>query len=269
MSRVHRISRQSGRAVLAAAVVVVGLTTVSGPADATAKVPRISIALVSPAGGSSLDRYAASPVFRWQIQTGGSAKLYGSGRLEVSTTPTFSKRVTARFDCGYSPGDCMTQFHWGDQRPFWYDQADPCSDIPADGNCGVPAPSLYWRVRYQPVGGKSWSSPIGVMHFASPSDTTPPAANALPSTSAYGAPAVFHFKASDNRETVRDEVQLYAGGTAIFGARTEWDQVGSTPERLMYQPLPTTIQAGTYKWCLTVFDLADNQDTDCSTYTIT
>jgi hypothetical protein len=265
--RPHAPAKRVFFAVLALAVVTA--LAAGGGASGASKIPSISIQLLGPATGISIPRYAASPVFQWRIEPRGAAHLYGSGRLEVSTTASFSKEVAARFDCGYSPGDCMTEYQWSNKWPFWYDQADPCSSIPPAGNCGTAPSTLYWRVRYQPVGGKSWSSPVGTLRFATPADSKPPTANALPSGSPYGQQGVFHFDAADNGGVIRDEVQLFDGNTVVFGARTDWDNVGITPERLMSEPFPTSIEPGTYRWCLTVFDFADNQASDCSTYTIT
>ena len=91
-------------------------------------------------------------------------------------------------------------------------------------------------------------------------------------TSAYGSNATVYFHAGDNSGLVRDIVQLYdSSGTVVYGVRTEWNSVATSG--LSYQyitlPLPPSIQAGTYKDCVTVVDQNDNKATDCATYTIT
>jgi hypothetical protein len=250
-----------------AAVALCALVSSAAPA-ATRKAPRISIVLGAPGAGTLVARYGASPVFHWQIETPSGTTPWGSGRLEVSTTRTLAKEVVERFNCGYEPGDCPTQFQWKDVWPYWYDQSDPCSSIPAVGNCATPPPFLYWRVRFEPVGGRSYSSRVVTLRRPAPTDIQPPTANAIAGTSVYGATARFYFYATDNSGVTRNEIELYDGSQVVYGARTRWDTSDTTTERYMDVSLPTTVDPGAYRWCLTLFDYADNQATDCASYTV-
>ena len=94
----------------------------------------VAIALLGPTNNTTVARYGASPTFDWKITMTGRPPARGSGRLEVSTSPTFSQSAVFRFDCGYSPGDCPTSYQWPNQTPFWYDQANSCSDVPPVGS---------------------------------------------------------------------------------------------------------------------------------------
>jgi hypothetical protein len=251
--------------VLAAAAAI----SASGASGST-PAPRIAITLLGPTAGTVTPRYGPSPAFSWLINASGKAPLHGSGRLEVSTTASFAQMATWRFDCGYSPGDCVMHHQWPAVAPYWYDQANSCDDVPPVGSCNTLSKLLYWRVRYQPVGGKSWSSRTGIVRRSISSDTTAPKVQADPGSAQYGAPARVLFWVDDDSGVTRDIVQIYDGGKVIFGMRTEWNDVNTDDLSYRYLdlPLPTTIEPGTYRWCLTAQDRADNRATDCALYTI-
>jgi hypothetical protein len=271
------VSRVRSRAAIAALALAV-CVLVAGPASGanhktrTAKFS-VAIALLGPTNGTTVARYGASPTFSWKISLTGKPPARGSGRLEVSTSPSFNQSAVFRFDCGYTSGDCPSSYQWPNQTPFWYDQANSCSDVPPSGtNCGSLSTTLYWRVRYEPVGAKSYTSPVGVLQRSAPTDTRPPTVNALNGTSAYGSNATVYFHAGDNSGLVRDVVELYdSSGNVVFGVRTEWNTVPTSGQSYQYitLPLPPSIQAGTYKSCVTVVDQNDNRATDCAIYTIT
>ncbi len=250
----------------------------AGPASAakqkvkTAKFS-VAISLLGPANGTTVVRYGASPDFAWRITLTGEPPARGSGRLEVSTSRSFAQSAVFRFDCGYSSGDCPTSYQWPNQTPYWYDQANSCSDVPPSGtNCSGLSTTLYWRVRYEPAGAKSYSSPVGVLQRSAPTDTKPPIVNTVVGSSPHGSNATVYFHAGDNSGLVRDIVELEdSAGNVVFGVRTEWNVVatGGTSYRYITLPLPLSVQAGTYKACVTVVDQNDNKATDCATYTIT
>lgn len=231
----------------------------------------IAITLLSPVTAAVVPRYGPSPVFDWLIKSTSAAPLHGSGRLEVSTTSDFAQSAIWRFECGYSAGDCIQHHQWLATSPYWYDEANSCDDVPAVGKCGALSKTLFWRVRYQPVGGKSWSSPTGRLQRSVTSDSTRPKVQAENGSAAYGVAARVLFWVSDDSGTTRDIVQIYDGGQVVFGMRTQWDSVNHTSLSYRYLdlPLPASIEPGTYRWCLTAQDQSDNRGTDCATYTIT
>jgi hypothetical protein len=248
---------------------VVSLCAIGG-SDGAKSIPNLAIQLVAPAGGTVVPRYGSSPVFAWRINARGLPTPKGSGRLEVSTTRSFAQEAIYRFDCGYSPGDCVPHFQWPNTTPHWYDMANSCSDVPPVGLCNGLSTTLYWRVRFQPVGGRSYTSPIGILQRSTPTDVTPPTAQAQPGTSAYGDPAQMLFWASDRSNVVRYVVELYNGdGKVVDGARTDWRTIAGNYYTYVDLPLPTTVGPGAYKFCVTVLDQSDNSATDCAPYTIT
>jgi hypothetical protein len=208
-------------------------------------------------------------MFRWRISAPGGALLHGSGRLEVSTTPTFTQEAIMRFDCGYSPGDCVAHYRWGTTEPHWYDMANSCSDVPPVGNCNGISRTLYWRVRFEPVGGRSYSSPVGVLARAMSTDTVPPQTQAEPGTSPYGQPARVFFWVQEASGTARYVIQLYNGSKVIYGARTDWQHAVGHFETYVDLPIPATIRAGLYHFCVTVVDQADLKASDCAPFAIT
>jgi hypothetical protein len=245
------------------------LCAVAGSQEAKT-IPNVSIQLVSPASGATIPRYGASPVFAWRLYAHGLPTPKGSGRLEVSTTRSFTQEAIYRFDCGYSPGDCVAHFQWPNSSPHWYDMANSCSDVPPEGsNCGSLSTTLYWRVRFQPVGARSYTSPIGILQRSAPTDTTPPTAQAQSGSSVYGGPARMLFWAGDKSGVVRYVVQLYDGSTMVFGARTDWQSIVSPYYTYVDLPLPPTVEPGSYRFCVTVIDQSDNSTTDCAPYSIT
>jgi hypothetical protein len=264
----------SGGWAALALLVAVALTSAAGPASGAKtrpkiSAPKITIQLVSPAVGTVVPRYGGSPMFHWTIATMGLAPLHGSGRLEVSTSPTFDQMATARFDCGYSQGDCMTRFQWNNGSPHWYDLANSCADVPPVGDCSSPSRVLYWRVRYQPVGGRSYTSPTWMLRRATSPDTVAPVANADPGSAPYGQLARVTYSVDDGGGATRFVAELYDGSTVVFGARTDWNPARGFYKSFWDLPLPADVGPGTYRWCFTVSDLADNSDTDCAPYTIT
>lgn len=258
------------RAVLAITVAVVAAFFVVAGSREAKTIPNVSIQLVSPGSGAVVQRYGPSPVFSWRISARGLPPPKGSGRLEVSTTRSFAQEAIYRFDCGYSPGDCVPHFRWPDSSPHWYDMANSCSDVPPAGtNCGSLSTTLYWRVRFEPVGGRSYTSPIGILQRSPPADTSPPTARAEAGSSTYGSPARMLFYAGDPSQVVRYVVQVYSGRSMVFGARTDWRTISGLYYTYVDLPLPTTVGPGTYKFCVTVIDRSDNKQTDCAPYSIT
>ena len=264
------VSRLLPRVVAAGMVAVAATLCLAGASNEAKSIPNVAIQLVAPSSGSVVARYGASPVFAWRISARGLPPPKGSGRLEVSTTRSFAQEATYRFDCGYSPGDCVPHFRWPNASPHWYDMANSCSDVPPEGVCNGLSTTLYWRVRFQPVGGRSYTSPIGILQRSTPTDVTPPTAQAQPGTSAYGDPAQMLFWASDRSNVVRYVVELYNGdGKVVDGARTDWRTIAGNYYTYVDLPLPTTVGPGAYKFCVTVLDQSDNSATDCAPYTIT
>src|SRR5262249_28474129 len=205
--------------VAAGLLAVVAALAAAGASVEAKAIPGLSIELVSPARGSAVPRYGASPVFTWRISARGLPPPKGSGRLEVSTTRSFAQEAVYRFDCGYSPGDCVPHLQWPSSAPHWYDLANSCSDVPAVGsNCGSLSTTLYWRVRFEPVGARSYTSPIGVLRRSAPTDTTPPTAKAESGSSQYGGPAPLLLLAGDP-----------SGGGPLAGALSRGVGAGSSP----------------------------------------
>ena len=128
---------------------------------------------------------------------------------------------------------------------------------------------LYWRVRFQPAGGRSYSSPIGMLQRSAPNDTRSPTAKAEAGSSDYGDPARILFWASDASNVVRYVVQLYEGRKMVFGARTDWRPIRGNYYTYVDLRLPVGIGPGSYKFCVTVIDQSDNDTTDCARYAIT
>jgi len=232
-------------------------------------IPNVAIQLVSPRSDSVVARYGPSPMFTWRISARGLPPPRGSGRLEVSTTRSFAQEAVYRFDCGYSPGDCVSHFRWPSGSPHWYDLANSCSDVPPEGSCGRLSTTLYWRVRFQPVGGRSYTSPIGILERSSPTDRTRPTVRAEAGSSDYGGPARMLFWAGDRSNVVRYVVQLYdSAGKMVFGARTDWRRITGNYYTYVDLPLPASVGPGSYKFCVTVIDQSDNDKTDCAPYAI-
>jgi len=258
------------RAALAGLLAAAAALCAVGGSNEAKSIPNVAIQLVAPSSGSVVARYGASPVFAWRISARGLPPPKGSGRLEVSTTRSFAQEATYRFDCGYSPGDCVPHFRWPNASPHWYDMANSCSDVPPEGVCNGLSTTLYWRVRFQPAGGRSYTSPIGILQRAMPTDVTPPTARAEAGSSQYGGPARMLFWASDKSGVVRYVVQLYdIDGKMVFGARTDWRTITANYYTYVDLPLPETVEPGAYKFCVTVIDQSDNQATDCAPYSIT
>ncbi len=227
--------------------------------------------LVSPANGSVVPRYGPSPLFRWRITEAGAAPASGSGRLEVSTAPSFAQSVIYSFDCGAAAGACPEKHRWPASQPYWYDLANSCSDVPPVGSCGGLSRTLYWRVRYEPAGAASSTSPVGVLERAVSADRTRPLVTTVPGSSRFGGTAAVTFFVSDGSGSVRDIVELEAGARVVFGVRTAWTAVARVRRsfRSIVLPLPPTIGAGRYRVCVTAQDQADNRATSCAAYTIT
>ena len=55
----------------------------------------------------------------------------------------------------------------------------------------------------------------------------------------------------------------------MFGARTDWRPGVGPYYTYVDLPLPVSVGPGTYRFCVTVIDQADNQTTDCAPYSIT
>jgi hypothetical protein len=258
------------RAALAISVVVTAAFFIVASSREAKAIPSVSIQLVSPGSAAVVERYGSSPVFSWRIRARGLPPPKGSGRLEVSTTRSFAQEAIYRFDCGYSRGDCVPHFQWPNSSPHWYDLANSCSDVPPAGtNCGRLSTTLYWRVRFQPIGGRSYTSPIGILQRSAPADTRPPTARAEAGSSTYGSPARMLFHAGDRSGVVRFVVQLYNGSKMVFGARTDWRTITGLYYTYVDLPLPTGVGPGNYKFCVTVIDRSDNKKTDCAPYSIT
>jgi len=258
------------RAAAGLVAAAAALAAVAGSGGAKA-IPSLSIQLVSPTPGGVVPRYGASPVFKWRISARGLPAPKGSGRLEVSTTRTFTQEAIYRFDCGYSPGDCVPHFQWPDASPHWYDMANSCSDVPPEGSgCGSLSTVLYWRVRFQPVGAQTYTSAIGMLRRSAPTDSKAPTAKAEAGSSDYGGPARMLFWASDASNVVRYVVELYdSSKEMVFGARTDWRTISGNYYTYVDLPIPPSIGPGSYTFCVTVVDQSDNHATDCAPYAIT
>jgi hypothetical protein len=265
---VGNANRAVSRIVVAGVVAAFVAFGSVGASTGAKAVPNISIRLLAPISGTIVPRYGASPYFTWLITAHGQPPPKGSGRLEVSTTPTFSQEAILRFDCGYNPGDCVPHFQWPDSTPHWYDMANSCSDVPPVGNCLGVSKQLYWRVRFQPVGGRSYSSSIGVLQRSLSPDSVAPSVRAEGGSSDYGGPARMLFWAGDNTGLTRYVVQLYDGTKMVFGARTDWRSGVGPYYTYVDLPIPPSVKPGGYRFCVTVIDQADNKKTDCAPYSI-
>jgi hypothetical protein len=266
-----KVSLLAVLAVLAAVALVPTAAAPAAGASRQAAGVSVRVLLVSPAGGTIVPRYGPSPLFRWRITESGRAPARGSGRLEVSTSPTFAQSAIYSFDCAAAAGGCPQAHRWPGTQPYWYDLANSCSDVPAVGSCRTLSRVLYWRVRYEPAGAASATSPVGVLERAVSSDRTPPAVKTVAGNSRVGATAAVEFLVSDGSGVVRDIVELESGASVVFGVRTAWTTVARTRQsfRFIVLPLPPTIGAGVYRVCVTAQDQADNRATDCAPYTIT
>jgi hypothetical protein len=258
------------RAAVSGALAVLAAFGAAAGSQEAKTIPSLSIQLVAPGPSTVVPRYGTSPVFTWKIDAHGLPTPKGSGRLELSTTRSFAQEAVYRFDCGYSAGDCVPHFRWPNVSPHWYDMANACSDVPPEGTgCGSLSTVLYWRVRFEPVGGRSYTSPIGVLSRSAPASTAPPTAKAEGGSSDYGGPARMLFWASDPSNLVRYVVQLYDGTKMVFGARTDWRTISGNYYTYVDLPLPPSVGPGAYKFCVTVIDQSDNDATDCAPYSIT
>ncbi len=252
-------------------VALVGLLLTAGVAEGKAKPKpvRISVTLAGPTSGVLVPWYGASPLFQWQLKSS-NPKQEGTIWLEVSTTPTFAQEVLQQFDCGYVPGPCTSSYRWKNGRPYWYDLADSCADLPPSGNCANPRAVFYWRVRFEPAGtARKISSAVESFRRTRPADTRPPVARAVQGSAAYGETTRFYYYAHDNSGVTRTELELYDGSTVVYGARGGWDSSNDSNERYIDVVLPTAVSAGSYSWCVTVYDYSGNDATDCAPYAIT
>jgi hypothetical protein len=211
-------------AAAALAVVATGADR-AAVASRQSEAAAVRILLVSPTNGTVVPRYGPSPLFRWRITQAGAAPARGSGRLEVSTSPSFAQSASYRFGCGAAAGRCPQKHRWPATQPYWYDLANSCSDVPPVGSCGRLSRTLYWRVRYEPAGAASRSSPVGVLERAVSADRTPPAVTTVAGSSRLGGTAAVTFFVSDGSGSVRDIVELAAGARVVFGVRTAWTAV--------------------------------------------
>ena len=264
-----------GTATLVGAFAALALASPAAGPAALAKRERaggqVRVLLVAPANGTVVPRYGPSPLFRWLITETGPPTVRGSGRLEVSTSPTFTQSAIFSFVCGAGAGACPQEHRWPASQPYWYDLANSCSDVPPVGSCGRLSRTLYWRVSYEWSGARSSSSPVGVLGRTLSPDRSPPAVTTVAGGSRLGGTAAVSFFVSDGSGIVRDIVELEAGARVVFGVRTAWTPVARSGRSYRYivLPLPPTIGAGVYRVCVTAQDEADNRARDCAAYTIT
>lgn len=245
------------------------LVAALGASSARANHAGIAVTLESPPAGTVVPYYGASPWFRWQLAFANGGQR-GTIWLEVSATRTFRQEALRMFDCGYTPGPCTTSFRWPDRQPYWYDLSDSCADLPPLGACRGRTAVFYWRVRFEPEGtSRKVSSPIGMIRRAGVGDARPPTATAMPGTGAYGVPDRFFYYASARSGASRAEFELFRGADVVYGARNDWDRSGIRRERYEDLILPASVHAGSYRWCLTVYDYSGNHSRSCAPYTLT
>jgi hypothetical protein len=255
--------------VLAVLMVPAGIAEARTKPKAKPKPVKISVTLTGPAAGVLVPWYGASPVFQWQVKSS-NPRQQGTIWLEVSTTRAFGQEVLQQFDCGYTPGPCASTYRWKNSQPYWYDLADSCADLPPSGSCASPTSVFYWRVRFEPAGtAKKISSPVQSFRRTPPTDRRAPVAKAVAGNASYGTPTRFYYYAHDNSGVTRTELELYDGDTVVYGARGNWDRSNDSNERYIAVVLPTAVQAGSYRWCVTVSDYSGNDTTGCAPYTIT
>jgi hypothetical protein len=229
---------------------------------------RISVALISPDPGTLVPYFGASPLFQWRLSFANPGQR-GTIWLEVSATRSFKQKVLQMFDCGYTSQPCVTAYRWRNSQPYWYDLGDHCADLPPLGRCAGLTNVFYWRVRFEPEGGsRKVSSPVGMFRRAVPRDGTAPVAVARAGRGKVGSPDRFFYVGWDSSGVSRAEFQLYDGDAVVYGARNDWDRSGLRGVRYEDLILPASVRAGTYGWCLTVYDYSGNHTTSCASYTL-
>jgi hypothetical protein len=102
-----------------------------------------------------------------------------------------------------------------------------------------------------------------------PNDGRAPTARAEGGSSKHGHPARMLFRAGDDSGITRYVVQFYDGRKMVFGARTDWRRGVGPSSTYVDLPLPASVGPGSYRFCVTVIDQADNQTTGCARYSIT
>lgn len=270
------IMRHMIRLVLSIAAVALGgaaspaAATTSHPATLVrGAAPAATITLVNPKHGSRVPRSQRSPDFSWRMG-GADAPTTGILELDVSTDPTFgSGRAVQTLSC--SDG-CPTHYQWNSS--YWYLESDGCTYTPPQGGpCSDGTSSsrvFYWRVSIRTPSG-TVASPTGSFHVFRPKDTTPPFVAVQAGGAHRGAYALFKFTAADETGPTREIITLSAHNQLVFQVSYGWHVLpgGNAYYSGLNAQLSSTVQPGTYTWCLTAFDQAGNHTKRCAAYIIT
>jgi hypothetical protein len=238
-----------GRAQLALAVVVVALSLGAGwSGEAAAEEMPATITLLGPArGGTVTIKPRQYVTFRWAVA------------WPVAPTGT----VTYKFELATDPG--FTRIGTRETRSCTLEQGPSCwtSFTPNRVYDDPYGAKWYWRVS---VLGGSTSAPgsfkVGLLR-----DTVKPRVRAMSKTIVRGQIAMFVARMSDDRGDLRFRATLsYHGRTVITGAYPTFTRMGWARPFVFEsdKPLSRSEPAGTYTFCVQVWDRGGNTARDCA-----